>query len=250
MSWLSRAGVVILLLALAVIAKADATFPPLTGRVIDSAGLLSPTVVASLTSTLAVHEQQHSNQVVVATVPNLQGYSIEEYGYQLARAWGIGQKEHNNGVVLLVAKEERKVRIEVGYGLEGALTDALASNIIQTEILPNFRQGDFEAGILSGTDAILQAVQGEYQPKKTKANDDKNTAGLIFFIILVFVMFGLGGGGGGKGSRHHRNNLGALGGIILGGGLGGGGFGSGGLGGGGFGGGGGGFGGGGASGGW
>jgi uncharacterized protein len=140
-------------------------FPVLSGRVVDNANLLSELAKIQLTEQLELHEQAHSNQVVVVTLPDLQGQSIEEFGYQLGRHWGIGQKNLDNGALLIVALKERKVRIEVGYGLEGALTDALASNIIGTQILPEFRQGQFEQGIIQGTQAMLLAIKGEYQPR-------------------------------------------------------------------------------------
>ncbi|MDZ4370640.1 MAG: TPM domain-containing protein, partial [Phenylobacterium sp.] len=122
------------------------TFPPLTGRVVDNANLLAPATEARLTAELAALETQTGHQVVVATVPDLQGYEIEEYGYQLLRAWGVGRAKEDDGVILLVAPTERKVRIEVGYGLEPVLTDALSSVIIRREILPAFKDGDFEKG--------------------------------------------------------------------------------------------------------
>lgn len=223
-------------------------FPALTGRVVDNANLLSPNARASLEETLAFHEQSQGNQVVVVTVSNLQGYTIEEFGYLLGRHWGIGQKKINNGVLLIVAKDERKVRIEVGYGLEGALTDALSSNILGTKVLPYFRAGDFEQGILQGTQSILEAINGEYQPTaNAQSSEQPDLRALLIFLLLLFFWLAMAGGK----KRGFSDNLAILGGIILGSSSrGSGGFGSGGGFGGGFGGGGGGFGGGGASGGW
>ena len=223
-------------------------FPALSGRVVDNANLLSEPAKTQLTEQLELHEQAHSNQVVVVTLPDLQGQSIEEFGYQLGRHWGIGQKNLDNGALLIVALKERKVRIEVGYGLEGALTDALASNIIGTQILPEFRQGQFEQGIIQGTQALLLAIKGEYQPVPTHARDGIDKRGWIALLIIVLLWWALGGGGKGGGKGGRRDNLATLGAIVLAsagrsagnfGGMGGG-----------FGGGGGGFGGGGASGGW
>ncbi len=134
---------------------AGPTFPPLTGRVVDEANILSPAVEAELTTKLENLEKTTGRQLVVATVPDLQGYEIEDYGYQLGRTWGIGQKGTNTGALLIVAPTERKVRIEVGYGLEPILTDALSSVIIQTTILPKFKAGDLEGGVTAGTDAII-----------------------------------------------------------------------------------------------
>lgn len=138
---------------------AQPEFPPLTGRVVDNADILPPDVEAQLTAKLEALEEQSQRQLVVVTVPDLQGYDIADYGYQLGRAWGIGDAERDGGALLIVAPNERKVRIEVGYGLEGYLTDALSSLIIQNAILPRFREGDMVGGILAGTDAIISQLQ-------------------------------------------------------------------------------------------
>ena len=124
--------------------------------------MLDSAMETRISQRLEAHEKATTNQVVVATLPDLGGYPIETYGYQLGRAWGIGQKDKDNGVLLIVAKKERKVRIEVGYGLEGTLTDAIASNIIHTVILPLFKQGSFDEGIEKGAEAILRALGGKY----------------------------------------------------------------------------------------
>lgn len=220
-------------------ALAEPQFPPLSGRVIDGAGLLDGAAVGRLQGRLAEFERASGIQLVVATVPDLQGYTIEEFGYQLGRHWGIGQKDVNNGVLLIVAQAERKVRIEVGYGLEGTLTDALSASIIQSIIVPRFKAGQFEDGIEQGATAIMQALRGEYQPRRPAEQTSRGGL-LILLIMFMAVMFlrsfGGGPGGFGRGGR----------GMIFPGGFGGGGFG----GGGGFSGGGGGFGGGGASGNW
>src|SRR5690554_5628493 len=110
--------------------------PQLRGRVVDKAEMLSPATEAQLTQILLAHEQGSTEQVVVVTVPVLQGYTSEDYGYQLGRHWGIGQKGEDNGALLIVAKQERKIRIEVGYGLEGRLTDAASFTIINQIITP------------------------------------------------------------------------------------------------------------------
>lgn len=136
-------------------------YPPLTGRVVDKANLLSPQTRADLEQRLAAHERSTGGQIVIVTVPSLQGESIEEYGVGLGRHWGIGREGEDDGVLLIVAPNEREVRIEVGYGLEGTLTDALSSQILQNEILPHFRRGDFEAGIVAGTTALLRVLGGE-----------------------------------------------------------------------------------------
>ncbi len=140
------------------VALAAPTFPPLTGRVVDTAHLLSAQAQQDLTGKLADLEAKTGHQMVVATIPDLQGYAIEDYGYQLGRAWGIGDKTRNDGVVLLIAPNDRKVRIEVGYGLEPVLTDALTSNIIQAKILPDFRAGNIEQGVVAGAQAVIDQL--------------------------------------------------------------------------------------------
>ncbi|MBK5265754.1 MAG: TPM domain-containing protein [Alphaproteobacteria bacterium] len=246
-----------LLVLLLTIAAAHAqTFPKLTGRVVDNAKLLNPAQEQALTAELKAIEDQSGRQVVVATLPDLQGYDIADYGYQLGRTWGIGQKDKNNGALLIVAPNDRKVRIEVGYGLEGILTDAMSSIIIQRDILPRFKANDYPGGIVAGISAIgkllalppdearAQALAAEQQAKKSQSSG--NGFMLIFwgFILLFFVLPTMLGGA--FGGRRYRNGRGPV--AIWGPGLGGG-FG-GGSSGGGFSGGGGSFGGGGASGGW
>jgi uncharacterized protein len=229
-------------LAAAAFVLAAPVFPELSGRVVDAAGLLSAPVRAALSEKLAGHEAQTTNQVVVVTVPSLDGYDIADYGYQLGRHWQIGQKDRNNGVLLIVAPKERKVRIEVGYGLEGALTDVLSHDIIQNRILPSFRAGNYENGIVAGTDAILRAIEGTYEPTPAGKRSSSKIGGFVLFFIIVFALVflvSLVSGGGGRGTW--GGGMGGYGGGYSGGG---------GFGGGGFSGGGGSFGGGGASGGW
>lgn len=168
----------------------ESTFPELTGRVVDLAGLLDEAAETALTAQLAAHEEETSNQIVVVTVPSLNGYDITDYANRLGRLWQIGTSEEDNGVLLVVAPNDRKVRIEVGYGLEGALTDSLSSIIIQREILPAFKDNDYATGIKKGTDAILKAVAGEYTvPTKTS---DQQSSGSISkklgnFLPLIFI---------------------------------------------------------------
>ncbi len=245
----------------ALLAQAAPQFPVLSGRVVDQAGLLDAASQAGLMQTLQAHEQASGEQIVVVTVPNLQGDSIEDYGYQLGRAWGIGEKGKDNGALLLVARDERKVRIEVGYGLEGRLTDAQSSIIINNLIIPAFRRGDFPGGIRNGVVAMVQVLGGDSlaqpRPAAQRGKEPMHVPWPAFIILIVFVLLMMRGGGGrGGGGGGNSVLTGAVLGSILGngrgsgGGLGGGGFGGGGGGGGGFGGGGGSFGGGGASGGW
>lgn len=234
---------------------ASAEFPEKTGRhVVDEANILSESVEKELVSVLENHETETSNQVVVATVRSLDGRDIAEYGVELGRHWEIGQEGRDNGILFLVAPNERKVRIEVGYGLEGAIPDAIAANIIHRVILPRFREGSYKSGIREGVAAILDAIKGEYEPQSTVRKRSRGHFGyfvllplfIIFFPSMLFRMF-----------RRGRRGTGGLGTALLMGGLmasqvhrggGAGGFSGGGLGG--FTGGGGSFGGGGASGGW
>ncbi len=242
------------LLVVALLAAACAyavDFPPLTGRVVDAADILSAATRADLNRELEAHERATGQQIVVATVPDLGGLPIEDYGYQLGRHWGIGNKERNDGALLIVAKAEHKVRIEVGYGLEGELTDAMASNIINTRIVPAFKRGDYDAGVRAGVEGIFAVLGGEVdssaQPRQAPVK--KLHVGIFWLIVLFIVMSGFGGRrGGGRGGGLARAIF--WGSVLNGmsGGRGRGGFGGGG--GGGFGGGGGGFGGGGASGSW
>ncbi len=187
-------------------------FPELSGRVVDDAHVLSPEVQADLTAKLAALEQKTSRQLVVVTLPSLQGYEISDYGYQLLRHWGIGQKGLNNGAILIVAPSEHKVRIEVGYGLEPILTDALSSVILQEQVIPKFRAGDVSGGVEAGTDALIQQLSLDQSDAETKAaaaaaqthhvRHHVGIGGLIPLIVLFFIISSLfrgRGGGGGMG---------------------------------------------------
>ena len=253
-------AVVILVLGLAGASLAAPKFPPLTGRVVDDAHMLSPQAAQKLDGELAALEQQTGRQVVVATIPDLQGYPIEDYGYQLGRTWGVGQKGKNDGVVFLVAPNDRKVRIEVGYGLEPVLTDALSSTIIQSRVLPEFRAGRMEGGVVAGAEAVIQqlglpddqakAIASAPPQPQPAAHVSRGHIPVFFLLFVAFwvissVLRGLGGRrGGGMGGWWWLPFM------FLGGGRGGGWGDGGGGGGGGFSGGGGSFGGGGSSGSW
>lgn len=242
-------------------------FPDQTGRVVDQADILSPAEEAAISQKLEALENQSQRQLVVATISDLQGYDIADYGYRLGRDWGIGDAERNDGALLLVAPNERRVRIEVGYGLEGIMTDALSSVIIQNAIIPRFRADDYPGGIIAGADAIITQLQlPEDQARQVAQNagakrerDGGFPIGTLIwfaFILFFFVLPMLRG----RGRKRRFGN--AVGDIILwevgsaiargamnGGSSGGSSWGGGGFGGG-FSGGGGSFGGGGASGGW
>jgi uncharacterized protein len=191
---------VLLFAVLAHASAAGATFPPLTGRVVDAAGILSESTRSELTGLLEAHERATGQQIVVATIPDLGDEEIADYGYQLGRAWGIGGKEHDTGVLLVVAPAQRKVRIEVGYGLEGDLTDAMSSNIIQTRILPEFRKGDYDAGVRAGVRAIIGVLGGtaDAMPQRVRHGIP---VGVFWLIVLLIVLsrFGRFGGRGGGG---------------------------------------------------
>ena len=260
----------VLLVALVAVPAAAQTFPQLTGRVVDQAELLDPAQEAALTQRLEAVEKASSRQLVVATVSSLEGHPIEDYGYRLGRHWGIGQSEANNGMLLLVAPNERRVRIEVGYGLEPIMTDALAHQIIEGQILPRFRDDDYPGGINAGADAIIAQLQAppeqaeqralEAQAASTDGGGGGSIFPLIFWLVVLLFIFIplLRSGMRGRKYRGRRRRRGPV--IIWGPGLGSGGWGGssgssgwgggGGWSGGGFSGGGGSFGGGGASGGW
>ncbi len=162
----------LLLLLLALVAAAPAaaqTFPDLTGRVVDTAELLDTAQEQALAGRIEALEQESSRQLVVATVPDLQGYPIEDYANRLFRHWQLGQADANNGVLLLVAVAERRVRIEVGYGLEPILTDALSGQIIRNQITPRFRDGDYPGGIEAGTEAIIAQLQAPAEEAQARA---------------------------------------------------------------------------------
>ena len=191
---------------------AQPAFPELTGRVVDEADILTPQVEAQLSARLEALEAQSQRQLVVATVPDLQGYEIADYGYQLGREWGLGDAERNDGALLLVAPNDRRVRIEVGYGLEGYLTDALSALIIQNTILPRFRDGDFAGGILAGTDAIIdqlqlppeEAAQVAQQAGEAREVDGGFPIGGLFWIALFVLFFILPMLGGGRRKRRYK----------------------------------------------
>ena len=202
----------LLLFGLALPASAQ-QFPKLTGRVVDQAGLLSPADVAELDGKLAALEQRSSRQLVVATVPSLGGLEVEDYGYRLGRAWGVGQKEADNGAILLIAPNERKVRVEVGYGLEPILTDAFSNRVVEDVIVPRFKAGDMPGGIKAGTDALIAQLQAPpevaeraaIEAAQARAQQRQQTRsggvpfGLVFWgLIILFVLMSFGRRGGGR----------------------------------------------------
>lgn len=176
-----------------VVVAAALQFPALTGRVVDAAQILSPSTIQSITAASEQHEAKTRQQIVVVTVPSLQETAIEDFGYQLGRHWGIGQKDENNGALLIVAPNEREVRIEVGYGLEGVLTDAASKFIIEQMILPEFRRGDYNAGVMQGFTGILELLNGdaklsgEVERYAKRASNDAPESWMPIFIGILIV---------------------------------------------------------------
>ncbi len=172
-------------------------FPQLTGRVVDQAGVISAQSKSDIEAKSKTLEDKSGIQLVVATVKSLQGSDIETYANQLFRYWKLGEAKKNNGVLLLVAPNERKVRIEVGYGLEGTLTDALSSVIISSAIIPRFKSKDFSGGIERGIDGIISVLSGdsaEWQPKvnvraDNTGDDIDKLFPILFMILLIFFIW-------------------------------------------------------------
>ena len=170
------------------LANITATFPELSGRVVDTANLLSTSQKEILTATLKAQEEETSNQIVVVTLNSLDGYEIAEYSYQLGRHWQIGQKDKNNGVLLVISLNDRKLRIEVGYGLEGALTDKISHEIIEYTLKPKFRQNQYFEGIQKSVDQIILAIKGEYiQDEKVENNSSPSELFPILFFMIIFA---------------------------------------------------------------
>ncbi|MDT7933915.1 MAG: TPM domain-containing protein [Sphingomonadaceae bacterium] len=225
-------------------ARAEPSFPKLEGRVTDAANIIPAGSRAELDAKLRMFEAQTGRQFVVATIPDLQGYDIADYGYQLGRAWGIGQRGQNNGILLIVAPNERRIRIEVGYGLEGDLPDAVASSIVRNDIRPRFKAGDLPGGISAGVDAVLKQLQlppdqraaaaaraASEEHRSARSSGPGVGTGLVILLILVFFVLPLlarsgrrgsvsgvpiifwpgsfGGGGGGWGSGGGESSSGS-----------------------------------------
>lgn len=205
--------------------QAAPEFPKLTGRVVDAANVIPDDEEARLTQKLAALEQQSRRQLVIVTIPSLQGYEISDYGYQLGRAWGIGSKQRNDGALLIVAPNEKKLRVEVGYGLEPVLTDGYSSDVINNVIVPRFKAGDLAGGIEAGTDAIIQQLTlpaEEAQKIAAEADAARSDSGggfggaiFVLFVLFFFVLPVLRGMFGG-GRRYRGSGLGgAVGNVIL-----------------------------------
>ena len=190
----ARASILALLLCWAFAASADVAVPPLTGRVVDQTATLSSGDIASLQQTLKNLELRKGSQIAVLIVPTTAPETIEQYSIRVAEAWKIGRKKIDDGALLVVAKDDRKLRIEVGYGLEGALTDATSKRIIDEIITPRFRTGDFAGGISAGVDRIIGVVDGEKlpapQPREQQSSDFLSHIDLLnpFTLFAVFIV--------------------------------------------------------------
>lgn len=233
-----RLRLAIFLLAALLLAAGSALAAPATpraqGYVNDTAGLLSPGAKGQLERFLAEFERSDSTQIAILTVPSLEGEDLEGYAVRVAQAWGIGQQGKDNGALLLVAKEERAVRIEVGYGLEDRLTDLLAGRIVDQEIVPRFKAGDFDGGVKAGVQAMVDASRGAYTgdaPVRKKKRFPYES--LIWLLFLGPGLLRMFAGGQRRGTRSGGFYGGGFGGGFGGGGGGFGGFGGGGFGGGG-----------------
>ncbi len=211
---LRRLLLILLLLAFAPAAQGQ-VFPKLTGRVVDDAALLSPQQEQALTDRLAALEQQSGRQLVVATIPDLQGNDISDYAFRLGRTWQIGSKDRDDGTLLLVAPKERKVWIATGYGVEGVVTDALAARIYRNAIIPRFKAGDFPGGIEAGVNELatllsLPPDEAKARAAAAEAEDrqrDKSGGGAfmaIFWIFILIVIFGGMISGRGKRGQRYR----------------------------------------------
>lgn len=166
--------------------------PTLQNRVTDLAGLISSATLHRLESQLQTFERETSNQIAVLIIPSLEGESLEDYSHRVAETWKLGQQGKDNGVLLLIAKNDRKLRIEVGYGLESSLTDALSNHIIQNEIVPYFKSGDFETGIAQGVTTIIGAIQNTYQPDlDADPNADMPLSARFFMFAIWFFVVGI-----------------------------------------------------------
>lgn len=167
--------------------------PPLQSRVNDYGSMLAPSTEQQLESVLAILEQEESTQLAILTISSLKGENLEDFSLRVAEKWLLGQEGLDNGGLLLIAQDERKIRIEVGYGLEGSLTDLIAGRIIRNTITPQFRKGNFDQGVIDGVSAMISAVKGEFaEPHAANSGQesDDEIAGLLIF--LVFAMFNIG----------------------------------------------------------
>ncbi|MBC6991506.1 TPM domain-containing protein [Hymenobacter sp. BT491] len=214
----SLLGVLLLFVSLLQAAVAQDVPPrPNPPRLVnDLAGLLQPNEVEALERKLVAYDDSTSSQIAVVTVPNLGGDDIANYAQRLYESWGIGRKGQNNGILVLVAKEEHRARIQTGYGLEGAVPDALAKRIISNTIVPAFKEERYYDGLNSATDELIALAKGEYKadPAQTRTSNDSSGSGFPFWMIIVvlaiIIMISRRGGGGNSGGRRNRGFGGSM----------------------------------------
>lgn len=161
--------------------------PPLQGYVNDYAGMISPTLRDRLDEELKAFEQSDSTQLVLLTIPSLEGNPIETFSIKVGETWKIGQKNKDNGIIVVVAKQERKIRIEVGRGLEGRLTDLLAGRIVDLVITPRFKRGDFDGGFQAGVSALIDATRGEFKANERSPAKNRGVSSFFTFLLFGFV---------------------------------------------------------------
>ncbi|MEX5214177.1 MAG: TPM domain-containing protein [Nitrospiraceae bacterium] len=204
--------VAVAVLQIAVVQSYALEVPSLTGRIVDLAGVLPTQTISNLTVALKAHEETTGNQVAVLILPSLEGTPLEPYAHQVITTWKLGQKGMDNGALLLVAIKDRKIRIEVGYGLEGTLTDIRSAQIIRNEIVPRFQAGDLAGGITAGVEAILKTIEGTYaaphRPQRPAESGEFSTT--LQSVGLGIVVGTLAGLVLGQGRRRARAFLGSL----------------------------------------
>lgn len=184
--------------------KVDILPPPNPPRLVnDEAHLLSDYDRTTLENKLVALDNSSTNQITIVTIPTLGDNDIDDYANRLFRAWGIGGKKNNNGVLILIAQAEHKIRIEVGYGLEGAIPDVTAKDIIRNDLTPAFKQGNYYSGLNAAVESLSKAAVGEYHERRPASDDGKgggSILGAIIFFIIIFIILGrIGGGRGGRG---------------------------------------------------
>lgn len=214
LSFPSRFVLFLLLVATSFLVHAQRAIPAHNAVwVHDEANVLSASAKAQMEALLQAHRDSTSTQIAVLIVPSLEGEDIDGYSVRVFEAWKLGQKGKDNGVLFLIAMQERQMRIEVGYGLEGVLTDALSSRINRNEVAPYFREGNYEAGIQAGVVAIIKAVAGEYKndnPAPRKRGKKSSWSTIIFIILLVILMSRRNRGGGGAGGYWTAAMMGSM----------------------------------------
>ncbi len=192
------------------LATAQRKIAPQAGKMVhDEAGILQPNTVRALENFIAQQTDTTSNQIGVYIIPSLEGEILEDYAVRVFKDWGLGQKGRDNGVLLLIAVNDRQVKIEVGYGLEGALTDLTASRIIRNEIAPRFRQNQYDDGVTAAVLAINQAIKGEYTndgatDTRPQGKGKSPLFTLLMIVLIIIFLSRRGGGGGGRGGGYRR----------------------------------------------